>query len=427
MAEDPTSFLSNSGEQIIHLLEYTGEIFFHYQIQPERRLIYISPAIETLTGYSPSEYLADPELSAEIIYSDDRAQLSADRFITRDQTQPFVLRVHHKRGTTLWLEVYLAAVLNSQGTLIAVKGITRDATERKKIEEALLESQAVMSSIIQSAMDAIIVLDADQDVILFNRSAEDMFGTTASKMVGEPLSRLIPAPVRDLHRGYVEGFAGTEQTVHRMGLTRVTTGMRANGETFPIEASISTFLVGHKRFFTAIIRDITERKQNEDKLIHMSTHDPLTGLFNRAIFEEEIKKLEHHRPSPLSIVIADVDNLKYVNDVYGHPSGDELLRDVAKIFRGTFRAQDIVARLGGDEFGVLLPNSDADMANQIIQRIRLRLAAHNRVNRKLPISLSIGVTSVDPVEPVFEAIKRADLGMYREKSTKSSLRRDINL
>ena len=284
--QSPT-FLANGNEQLLRLLENTGEIFFHYQILPVKQLHYISPAIETITGYSPQEYLSDPDLSAEIISSDDLDQLSSETFFPRDPARPVELRVHHKTGTTLWLEVYLAPVFDSHGGLIAVKGITRDATERKKIEEALHESQAVMSSIIQSAMDAIIVMDADQVIILYNHAAEEMFGFTASDLVGQSLSRLIPERVRGLHHGYVEGFAQTEQTGYRMGLTRVTSGVRVTGEVFPIEASISTFVVGPKRFYTAIIRDITERKQTEDKLIHMSTHDALTGLFNRAFLKRK--------------------------------------------------------------------------------------------------------------------------------------------
>jgi diguanylate cyclase (GGDEF)-like protein len=126
------------------------------------------------------------------------------------------------------------------------------------------------------------------------------------------------------------------------------------------------------------------------------------------------------------MVITDLDGLKYVNDVYGHSSGDDLLRDVAKIFKAAFRAEDVVARLGGDEFGVLLPNADATMTAATVQRIRSRLAAYNRLNRKVPIHLSIGIATASPEEPLAEVLKRADLSMYAEKRNKGGLRRALS-
>ncbi|MDD5370193.1 MAG: GGDEF domain-containing protein, partial [Anaerolineaceae bacterium] len=114
------------------------------------------------------------------------------------------------------------------------------------------------------------------------------------------------------------------------------------------------------------------------------------------------------------------------NDVYGHSSGDDLLRDVSKIFKAAFRSEDIVARLGGDEFGVLLPNADATLTSAMIQRIRTRLASYNRVNRKVPITLSIGIAIAGVEEPLADVLKRADLSMYTEKHAKGGLRQALS-
>jgi diguanylate cyclase (GGDEF)-like protein/PAS domain S-box-containing protein len=418
--------LPQSRTRLVDLLENVQTALFRYHLQPSPGYDYLSPAITRLTGFSLEEYQSDPLLAVLSTHPEDRGLL-AELFEGLPPTEnPLVVRTYRKDGETAWLEYLAVIVPDDLGEPIAIEGLIRDITHQKQVELALLESQAQLSSIIDTAVDAIIVLNPDQEIIIFNHAAEGMFGYTADQVLGQLLDRLIPVQARPFHRDQVQSFGVTGLSAYRMGATRVTTGIRANGTEFPIEASISVFTAGAHRFYTAIVRDITERKQSEENLVHLSTHDPLTSLYNRAFFEAELDRLEKRRPSPLTMVIADLDGLKYVNDVYGHSSGDDLLRDVAKILKAAFRAEDIVARLGGDEFGVLLPNADATMTATMIQRIRSRLAAYNRLNRKVPINLSIGVATADEHEPLTDVLKRADLSMYVEKRTKGGLRRALS-
>ena len=101
--------------------------------------------------------------------------------------------------------------------------------------------------------------------------------------------------------------------------------------------------------------DITQQKRAEDRLRFLSTHDVLTGLYNRAFFEEETTRMERGRHYPISVLMVDVDHLKITNDRRGHAAGDSLLRRAAAVLRAAFRTEDVVARIGGDEFAVLLP------------------------------------------------------------------------
>jgi two-component system, cell cycle sensor histidine kinase and response regulator CckA len=145
-----------------------------------------------------------------------------------------------------------------------------DITERKQAESAVRESEARLAGILNSAMDAIITTDAEQRIILFNAAAEEMFRCPAHAAIGQPLDQFMPARYHGTHAPHVHAFGATKTTKRRMGGTDVIYGLRANGEEFPMESSISQVEIGGQHFFTVIHRDITERKQAERRLIEQA-------------------------------------------------------------------------------------------------------------------------------------------------------------
>ena len=151
--------------------------------------------------------------------------------------------------------------------------ILRDISRRREAEAealrtrgALGEAQARLAAIVDSAMDAVISVDSEQKIVLFNRAAENVFGLKREDALGTPLDRLLPARFRGAHRGYVQAFGATGVTSRRMGDVTTLWALRADGTEFPIEASISQATEGDKRYFTVILRDISLRKQHEDAL-----------------------------------------------------------------------------------------------------------------------------------------------------------------
>src|SRR5205085_4624051 len=133
--------------------------------------------------------------------------------------------------------------------------ISRDITERKRAERALRESQERMAGILNSAMDAIITVDASQNIVLFNDAAEQMFGYSAKDVLGLPLDRFIPERFRPTHHKHIPAFGQADVTKRRMGALGAIFGVRANGEEFPIEASISQVEAGGQKLYTVILRD----------------------------------------------------------------------------------------------------------------------------------------------------------------------------
>jgi diguanylate cyclase (GGDEF)-like protein/PAS domain S-box-containing protein len=163
-----------------------------------------------------------------------------------------------------------------------------------------------------------------------------------------------------------------------------------------------------------ISKEITDRKHMEQELHYLSTHDTLTGLYNRNFFETELARIQPSRLFPVSIVIADMDNLKTVNDRYGHTAGDELIRKLSQCLRHTFRAEDIVARIGGDEFGLLLPNTNDYAVQAAVIRLRENLANHPDGQ----LGLSVGFATGGEGSSLYDVMRLADDAMYQEKSAR---------
>ena len=178
-----------------------------------------------------------------------------------------------------------------------------------------------------------------------------------------------------------------------------------------------------------MIEDITEKVKREEEILYLSCHDVLTGLFNRMFFEEEKKRLDTARQLPLSVIIADLDGLKLINDGFGYASGDRLLVESAKIFRTCCRSEDIISRIGGDEFCIILPKTTGEMARDMVKRIHA-LCDETSVeigSRSVKVSISVGYdTKLYPEESLSATIANAENSMRRRKLLeRKSVRSDL--
>ncbi len=162
--------------------------------------------------------------------------------------------------------------------------------------------------------------------------------------------------------------------------------------------------------------NLTQRQKDMQKLTYLSLHDRLTGLYNRAYFDEELKRLQDSREYPITMLYADVDGLKLVNDAFGHDKGDELLKTTANVLQRVMRKPEVLARIGGDEFAALLVNTDEEAAQKVVARIRNEISVYNRGNPEIPLSLSIGTATAEDKSTFLEDLrKEADELMYHDK------------
>ena len=161
-----------------------------------------------------------------------------------------------------------------------------------------------------------------------------------------------------------------------------------------------------------------KRKDKEEEITYMSYHDSLTDLYNRRYFEEEFNRLNVARQLPITIILGDVDNLKLINDNFGHKKGDELLIELSRILKASVREEDLVSRWGGDEFGIILPNTDHQTAEQVIKRIEKGCQASDL--KPFPPSISLGFAVKTEVEQSLDEIfAAAENKMYQNKECKT--------
>jgi len=229
-------------------------------------------------------------------------------------------RIVKKDNSIIFVNQRGAAVYDERGNPVKFSGSVQDITDRKQMENALRESQTRLSNIINSAMDAVITIDENHNILLFNITAEQMFGYKASDVYGKKLDMFIPPKYREIHQLHINKFGETGITTRSMGALNPISGLRANGEEFPIEASISQVEVNGQKLYTVIIRDITEKKKAEEALISSEAR-------YRLLFKK----------NPLPMWVYDVETLKFlaVNfaavKVYGYTSDEFLSMKVIDI------------------------------------------------------------------------------------------------
>jgi len=199
-----------------------------------------------------------------------------------------------------------------------------------------------------------------------------------------------------------------------------------NGEPINILLNFK-IMPGHEQDFSwalVSIQDITARKKAEEYLHYLGTHDVMTGLFNRAYFEETIQKLEFSRKDPVSIIILDLNYLKKTNDTLGHQAGDKLIRRLAEVLTAAFNNGQIAARIGGDEFAVILPRTDETETAEYLKQIQALVDINNKYYREPVLSISLGAATSQPGMNLEKVIQLADDSMYNSKAEHHRRRKD---
>lgn len=296
----------------------------------------------------------------------------------------------------------------------------RDISKFVKSAEALREREERLQGILASVAEGIVTLNDSGKVESANPAAELMFGYKRGRMAGIDLGDLMPDSMRDHHQRFFDAYmSGLFPTL--MGRLVEGTGQRLDGSTFPMEISVSELRHGRHRLFTAILRDISERKENEDRIRRLAHHDTLTGLPNRNLLNDRMNHAlarARRHGGRMAVLYVDLDKFKPINDTLGHEAGDHVLRAVSDRLAACVRSSDTVARVGGDEFVVLVeeiarPGEAALVARKIVESLS-RLFDYE--GHPCQIGASIGVAVFpDDGDSMEEVCKAADIAMYRVK------------
>jgi diguanylate cyclase (GGDEF)-like protein/PAS domain S-box-containing protein len=278
-----------------------------------------------------------------------------------------------------------------------------------------------LPTIIEAAPDAIIGVDDDQRIVLFNRAACEMFGWSEHEALGHPLSMLLPAAAQATHPGKVAAFAAESPGWRQVfGARPRLAGMRKNGNEFPVEVTISKVRIEGEWQFTVIVRDISERLALTEELQKLSLYDGLTSLPNRTLLSENLTaSLRNLRPgAAVAVLFVDVDRFKRINDALGHVAGDALLAQFAARLLANTRQRDVVARFGGDEFLVLAECApDSASAATIAARLRQAWGEPFLIDgHSFTVTASVGISIARSADVSHDTLLReADVALYRAK------------
>jgi len=279
----------------------------------------------------------------------------------------------------------------------------------------LRRADALMCGVVESSFDGIVTFRQDGGVETVNRSALQAFGYELDEIAAKHLIDLFPQ-IGSSHSDQMEELLRLGQGPHE------TEGLRKDETRFPVEVAVSETIVDGEPIYVAIVRDITERKVQQEQLRHQALHDALTGLPNRVLLGDRlVHSLEIARRwnEPMALLMLDLDRFKEVNDTLGHQVGDDVLMKVADRLVGAIRASDTVARLGGDEFAVLLPAvTDLTNARMVAERIvdALKMPFDLLEGISLDIGISIGIALYpEHADEPGKLTQCADIAMYTAK------------
>lgn len=247
----------------------------------------------------------------------------------------------------------------------------------------------------------------DYRFLYVNNSFERLTGLKGKYILGKTLSEIMP----DSKRFLMERYADLVVTREPVRYERYFQQFEKYFEVVAYSPKPGQVAV--------IILDISERKQKEKEILFLSYHDHLTGIYNRRFYEEELMRLDIKENLPMTLMMADVNGLKLINDSFGHFMGDQLLKKAADAMQKGCRKNDIVARLGGDEFIVILPKTDSSEAEEVVKRIKELSLAEKVGGVKLSISFGYE-TKYREEHNVQEIVKKAEDHMYRHKIYESS-------
>ncbi|MEO6013068.1 MAG: diguanylate cyclase [Devosia sp.] len=406
---------------------------FHYVKTPDNRFAAVNNVVAKHHGYtSPAQLqgktdadIEEPERARELLVDEQRVLATGEGFAHREEV------VTDLFGSENWYSTSKVPLRDADGEIIGLSGVTHDITRRKRLETELTQSRNRLDYVLSGVSDGIALFDSQGTLAYANDQYRDMFPMTSDvrrsgqhirDILAEVVARgeqVIPA---GQEQEWIDEIAASLKKVSEEEV-QLFDGHWLQVRTKPTKEGSALVMV----------TDITKVKQAESALKAMTeqlkllaTTDGLTGLTNRRAFdaalESEIAR-SRRNGHPMSVLMVDVDRFKTYNDLYGHQSGDDVLRKVAQSLRDTVRRPgDVAARYGGEEFVAILPNTDEDGAFFIADAFRetLRgLGIEHKGGDKGVLTASVGLatfTERDAGTNANELVRRADEALYNAKA-----------
>ena len=372
-----------------------------------------SRSVKQLLGYEVEEFVGR-RLADSYCTPQDRDEFLARMRANGGHIVGGESRLRHRDGHEVWVLTTAHFIHDASGNVIGVEGTTRDNTRQRKAEEEL----RLAAKVFESSGEAIMITDAAGCIISVNQAFSIVTGYPATEVTGRNASLLASG------RHGPEFFGNMWQSVLNAGYwSGEIWNKRRNGEIFPEWLSLSSVRDsrGQVTHLVGIFSDISERKAAEARIAFLAHHDALTGLPNRLLLKDRMEQAIVHcerSGNKVALLFVDLDRFKAVNDTFGHPVGDALLRDAAQRLLACVRDSDTISRHGGDEFLVVLTDlQNSEVPAQIAGKIMAALGQPFHIEtHEAAISASVGIAVYPEDGAGFEdLLKKADTAMYHAK------------
>lgn len=378
---------------------------------------YVSKRWLEIIGYEEGEYHSSVEAWKSLLHPDDAEQALGVLFqsiANKVESAHTRYRIRHKMGHWIWIHDRAKILFDTDGEPLIVTGFRTDITHQVQLEHHNQE----LATIVQNATTEVYIADVETLQYLYaNNGALKALGYTLEELQTLRITDINP----ELTQDQIVTFRDYLNTISPV-LSNISQHKRKNGTLYPVQASVHKLNYQGHPSVVIFDTDITELNATQNKLLHLATHDSLTGLPNRILFNDRLQmalKKNNRRNEKIAVFFIDLDHFKQINDSLGHPIGDKLLIQVALRLQSLLRESDTIARMGGDEFNLLidtLTQTDhlIDISEKLIQAFKEPFAIEGHL---LYTTLSIGI-ALSPDDGVSSEtlLKNADTAMYRAKN-----------
>lgn len=409
--------LTESEKRYQMLFETAGDAIFILDAEGEKagQIVAANRAAAEMHGYAIDELLT---LNIKDLDTPDVAREAPGRIHRMLKGEWIKEEITHRKKDGAVFPVEISAGFFEFKDHKYILAFDRDITGRKSAEKALKESEEKYRSLVESTGDSIYLIDRNYRYLFMNKKHLSRLGFTGENFRGKAFSDShSPEETEEFIKNVDKAFETGESVQHehfsrrdnRYFLRTLSPVKAADGRTIAV---------------TIVSKDINELKQMEEKLRALSLTDELTGIYNRRGFftlVEQLLKLARRQKKGVFMLYADLDDLKGINDTWGHHEGDLALIDAANLFKATFRESDIIARIGGDEFVVIPVGSTGDNIEMITARFQKNVEEHNSQSaRNFNLSVSFGISYYDPESPssIDKLLLQGEKLMYEQKMDK---------
>ncbi|MDF2888391.1 MAG: hypothetical protein K0R23_2776 [Lacrimispora sp.] len=376
------------------------------------KILDANPQACNFYGYSKEEMLRMSIDEINALSGNSTKQLRIQAF--NRERQYFLFPHRLKNGETKMVDVYSSPV--TYGDETRLYSIIFDVSDREQFRDDLYREKEMLSVTLNSIGDGVVTTDLDGKITYLNQAAEEITGWSSKEAYTQSFMEIFDLRNETTGKIVPNPISAVLETGMIVGLANHTVLLNKDGDLIPIADSAAPIRDenGHVYGVVMVFRDVSQEKRQQERILYLSYHDPLTQIFNRRYMEEEINRMDQTSQLPISVIMGDVNGLKVINDVFGHRTGDLLLKEVAKTFQYTLKSMGIAARWGGDEFLVLLPHTDHQKAQDIVGRLEEAFRKSNQLPLEVSVALGFDVKE-DMSQPLNQSLQKAEEKMYHKK------------